>query len=186
MPGNSVWTQTAWNGTNDHEYSRSIRTVPTRSKQVNTRPDTVISERATNKQLYIIIQHRFPYCRPEACSSRRQHHEREAAHPRCIGAYYSPPRIGRVGGADAYTTTTPHQPSPTATRKLTLCSVLLTVVAMLAAAACDSSVVTTRACCHRLPHLCTRPPPRSASAIRVAMPGFFLVCCCRSHSTLCV
>ena len=92
----------------------------------------------------------------EASSTTRQHHEREAAYPRCIGAYNPSPRIVRAGGADAYTPTTctPHQPSPTATRKrLTnpLCSggvlVSVVVVAVLAAAACDSEV-TTRACCH--------------------------------------
>ena len=42
-----------------------------------------------------------PYCRPEASNSRRQHHEREAAHPRCIRAHNPSPRIGRAGGAGA-------------------------------------------------------------------------------------
>ena len=94
-----------------------------------------------------------PYRSPEASSSTRQHHEREAAYPRCIGAYNPSPRIVRAGGADAYTPTTPHQPSPTATRKKAIITlsphgVLLSVVVL--AAACNS-VVTMRACCHRLP-----------------------------------
>ena len=43
-----------------------------------------------------------PYCRPEASSTNRQHHKREA-YARCIRAHSpSPPRIvGRAGGADA-------------------------------------------------------------------------------------
>ena len=39
------------------------------------------------------------------------------AYPRYIEAYNPSPRIVRAGGADAYTPTTPHRPSPTATRK---------------------------------------------------------------------
>ena len=94
-----------------------------------------------------------PYCSPEPRSSTRQHHdEREAPDLRCIGAYNPSPRIVRAGGVDAYTPTTPHQLSPTATRRtLTILSphgVLLSVVVL--AAACIS-VVTKRACCHRLP-----------------------------------
>ena len=60
-----------------------------------------------------------PYRSPVASSSTRQHHECEAAYPRCIGPYDPSPRIVRAGGADAYTPTTctPHQPSATATRK---------------------------------------------------------------------
>ena len=49
--------------------------------------------------------------------SQQQHRGREAAYPRCIGAYNPSPRIVGAGGADAHTPTTPHQPSPTATRK---------------------------------------------------------------------
>ena len=104
--------------------------------------------RACDKQAAIIIQRRSP----EPNSSTRQHHEREAAHLWCIGAYHPSPRIVRTGGVDAYTPTTPHQPSPSATRrKLTTLSphgVLLSFVVL--AAACNS-VVTTRACCRRLP-----------------------------------
>ena len=92
-----------------------------------------------------------PYRSPEASSSTRQHHEREVAYPRCIGAYNPSPTIVRAGGADAYTPTTPHQPSPTATRTAIIAlsphGVLLSVVVL--AATC-SSVVTIRACCHRL------------------------------------
>ena len=118
---------------------------------VITADDAQIRERATNKQ-HTTLQ---PYCRPEASSSRRQHHKREAAHPRCIRAHNPSPRIGRAGGAGAKNTpTTPYQPSPTATHEKKtnpLCSgVLVSVVAVLAAAACDS-VAATRACCHRLP-----------------------------------
>ena len=113
------------------------------------------SVRQTSSSWYATLQ---PYySRPEASSSRRQHHAREAAHPRCIRAYNPSPRIGRAAGADAYTPTT----APTITnrheqKKLTILSlrrVLVSVVkaaVVLAAAACDS-VVTTRACCHRLP-----------------------------------
>ena len=112
------------------------------------------SVRQTSSSYYTTLQ---PYCRPQASSSRRQYHVREAVHPWCIRAYNPSPRIGRAAGADAYTPTT----APTITnrheqKKLTILSlrrVLVSVVkaaVVLAAAACDS-VVTTRACCHRLP-----------------------------------
>ena len=36
LPGNSVWTQTVSNGTDDHESPRSFPTVPTRPNEVKT------------------------------------------------------------------------------------------------------------------------------------------------------
>ena len=120
------------------------------------------------------------YCSPKPSSSTRQHHEREAAHLRCIGAYNPSPRIARAGCVDAYTPTTPHQPSPTATRrKLTTLSphgVLLSVVVH------GSSVhFSSYYACLLSPfaYLCTRLSPRSVSAVRAAIyTGFFLVCMC--------
>ena len=72
------------------------------------------SVRQTSSYYHTTLQ---PYRSPEASSSTRQHHEREAAYPRCIGACNPSPRIVRAGGADAYTPATPHQPPPTASRK---------------------------------------------------------------------
>ena len=108
------------------------------------------SVRQTSSSWYATLQ---PYySRPEASSSRRQHHAREAAHPRCIRAYNPSPRIGRAAGADACTPTT----APTITNRhekniqpSLQCSCVSFVV-VLAAVACDS-VVTACACCHRLP-----------------------------------
>ena len=119
------------------------------------------------------------YCSPKPSSSTRQHHEREAAHLRCIGAYNPSPRIARAGCVDAYTPTTPHQPSPTATRrKLTTLSphgVLLSVVVH------GSSVhFSSYYACLLSPfaYLCTRLSPRSVSAVRAAIyTGFFWYVC---------
>ena len=69
--------------------------------------------RQTSSYYHTTLQ---PYRSPEASSSTRQHHDREAAYPRCIGAYNPSPRIVRAGGADAYTPTSTHQ-SLTATTK---------------------------------------------------------------------
>ena len=92
------------------------------------------------------------YCRPEASISRRQHHAREAAHPRCSIRYCNPsPRKGRAGCSGAYGLTPPHHPQPPQEKSQpSLCSFLESIAVVLAAAACYS-IVTTRACCHRLP-----------------------------------
>ena len=113
------------------------------------------SVRQTSSYYHTTLQ---PYRSPEASSSRRQHHEREAAYPRCIGAFNPSPRIVRAGGAGAYTPTTPHQPSPTATRKANPLS------AQCSSVSCAGSSVrfSSNYACLLLPfvYLCTRPPPR--------------------------
>ena len=127
-----------------------------------------------------------PYRSPEASSSTRQHHEREVAYPRCIGAYNPSPTIVRAGGADAYTPTTPHQPSPTATRTAIIAlsphGVLLSVVL---AAACNS-VVPMRACCHRLPIYVPDHHHAASLLFGQRYRDFFMYACYRSHSKLCV
>ena len=131
-----------------------------------------------------------PLCRRQASSRRRQHHAHKAAYPRCIGAYNPSPRVLRVWGTDACTLTTP-QHHPTATRRanpMRRSSVSCRCCRCRAGSSACDSVVTMRACCHRLPILCTRPSPRTVSAVRAALPGmvlvastWYLVCCYRSH-----
>ena len=143
------------------------------------------SVRQTSSYYHTTLQ---PYRSPEASSSTRQHHEREAAYPRCIGAYNPSPRIVRARGADAYTPTTPHQPSPTATRKKAIITlsphgVLLSVVVL--AAACNS-VETTRACCHRLPFYVPDHHHAASLLFGQRYRDCFWYVCYRSHSKLCV
>ena len=114
-----------------------------------------------------------PYCRPEASSSKGQHHAREAAYPRRIEAYNPSSRIGRAGGADACTPTTPHDHDESGS------------VVVLAAAAYDS-VVATRSPFAYLMY----PPPRTFSAVRAGLPEWqlylvsytwYMTRCYRSH-----
>ena len=132
------------------------------------------SVRQTSSYYHTTLQ---PYRSPEASSSTRQHHEREAAYPRCIGAYNSSPRIVRAGGADAYTPTTPHQSSPTATRKNYNNPISARCSSVSCCAGSSVQFSSIYACLlSPFAYLCTRPSPRGVSAVRAALPGLFLVC----------
>ena len=93
------------------------------------------SMRQTSSYYHATLQ---PYRRPEAICSGRQHHACEAAYPRCIRASNPSPRIGRAGGADGCTPTTPHHHQPPR-EKLTLCSDVLLFVSCSCAG--SSSVI---------------------------------------------
>ena len=144
------------------------------------------SVRQTSSYYHTTLQ---PYRSPEASSSTRQHHEREAAYPRCIGACNPSPRIAGAGGAYAYiypdytasTITNRHEKKAIIT--LSPQGVLLSVVVL--ATACNSAV-TMRACCHRL--LTYVPDHHHAASLLFGQRyrDCFLYVCYRSHSKLCV
>ena len=80
--------------------------------------------------------------------------------PGVLELYNPSPRIGRDGGAHAYI---PNTPSPTATRKTNPLQFFVNYACLLSPFAYYSCI------------LCTRPPPRTVSAVQAALPGLFLV-----------
>ena len=143
------------------------------------------SVRQTSSYYHTTLQ---PYRSPEASSSTRQHHEREAAYPRCIGACNPSSRIGRAGGVDAYTPTTLHHCQPPR-EKLALSLQWWCCSSVSCCCAGSSSVRFSSNYACLLPpfaYLCIRPPPRSVSAVRAALPGLFWNVWYRPHSKLCV
>ena len=115
--------------------------------------------------------------RKPAAAEGRQHHAREAAYPRCIGACNPSSRIGRAGGVDAYTPTTLHHCQPPR-EKLALSLQWWCCSSVSCCCAGSSSVRFSSNYACLLPpfaYLCIRPPPRSVSAVRAALPGLLLV-----------
>ena len=117
-----------------------------------------------------------PYRSPDASSSTRQHHERETAYPWGIGAYnrhrgYSElgvrtniPRRHRINH---------HQPP----REKNYNNPLSARCSSVRCAGSSIQFSSNYACLlSPFADSCTRPSPRSVSAVRAALPGLFLVC----------
>ena len=155
------------------------------ANSVVTAADRSESVRQTSSYYHTTL---LPYYRPEASSSRRQYHAREAAYLPCIDAYNPSPRIGRAGGADAYTPTTPHQQSTATRKKLTL-SLQCSCVSYCGAGGSSvrfSSKLRLLAVTVYLSLYPTTTTQRLCCFVREALPELFLACCYRSNSKRCV
>ena len=142
---------------------------------------------ACDKQEALIIRR----CNPTAAqkpAAAEGNTMREAAHPRCIGACNPSPRIGRAGGADAYTPTTLHHPQPPR-EKLTP-SLQRSSISCCCAGGSSVRFSSNYACwLSPFAYLCTPDHHHAASLLfgqRCRDCFWFLVCCYRFRSKVCV
>ena len=126
--------------------------------------------RRTSSYYHTTLQ---PYRSPEATSSTRQHHEREAAHLRCIGAHSPSLRVVRDVGVDVYTPTILHHHQPPWEKNDNSVSARCSSVSWCSDGSVQSSC--NYACLlSPFAYLCTQPSPRSVSDARPSLPGLFL------------